>query len=134
MGLPNVACRIARRSPGMERSAMSDSAMPSQDGPARDYINFFAENIALDPGRYLLSVADSAAISLAASNFNDAYVAATNPATRNEQTIIQKDETRNSAEALVRLYSMQIKYNAGISTEDKNVLGIQQPNNSRTPR
>src|SRR5690606_31150641 len=41
---------------------------------------------------------------------------------------------RNSCEALIRLYCMQIKYNAGISTEDKAAIRISQPNPTRTRR
>ena len=30
---------------------MSEFSFPTQDGPARDYFNFFAANVALDPAR-----------------------------------------------------------------------------------
>ena len=41
--------------------------IPTQDGAARDYFNAYAAKVALDPGKYSLSSADSAAISAAAS-------------------------------------------------------------------
>jgi len=50
-----------------------------------------------------------------------------NPTTTGPLALTQKDETRNAAEALVRLYSIQIKYNQAISTELKQALGIRQP-------
>jgi hypothetical protein len=108
--------------------------VPSQDGTARDYFNAYAAKVALDPGKYFLSNADSAAISAAAGSYSAAYDAAVAPGEKSEIKTIAKDESRNSCEALVRLYSIQIKYNMGISTDDKAALGITQPNPSRTPR
>src|SRR5687768_9415202 len=113
---------------------MSDTGIPRQDALAVKYINTFANTIANDPAGYMLQVADAAALQLAASNLQSAFTAATTPATRNELSIAHKDEMRTSAEALVRLYGIQIKYNQGISTVDKEAIGISQPNPTRTPR
>src|SRR4051812_40849807 len=82
----------------------------------------------------MLHVADAAALQLVASNLQSAFTTATEPATRNELSIGHKDEMRTAAEALVRLYGIQIKYNQGVSTADKEAIGISQPNPSRTPR
>jgi hypothetical protein len=108
--------------------------IPRSDALARNYINDYATTVAADPAKYGLSSADSSAITLAAQTYSACYTLATTPATRTELTIIAKDEARNAAEALIRLYSIQIKYNAGISTEDKAAIGISQPNPSRTRR
>ncbi len=108
--------------------------IPRQDAQAVNYINIFATKVAMGPGVYMLSSADSAAISLAAANLQSAYTAAITPATRNKLTVSAKDEARNAAEALIRLYSIQIKYNAGITTQDKEAIGIAQPNPFRSQR
>lgn len=116
-----------------DRWVMAESfGIPSEDGAARTYFNHFASYVSANLGVYFLSAADGAALTLAAQNYNDAFVLAEAEPTRNKLTVIQKDETRNACEALVRLYSMQIKYNAGISTEDKAAIGISQPNPTRT--
>jgi hypothetical protein len=113
---------------------MSEFGIPAGDGPARDYFNDYATIVAADPAKYGLSTADSAAITAAAQAYSSCYTLATSAPTRTELTIIAKDEARNACEALIRLYSIQIKYNAGISTEDKAALRIAQPNTSRTSR
>ena len=113
---------------------MSENGIPRQDALAVNYINTFANTIAADPAAYMLQVADAAALQLAASNLQSVYTAATTPATRNELTIAHKDEMRTAAEALVRLYAIQIKYNQAISTADKEAIGVSQPNPSRSPR
>jgi hypothetical protein len=108
--------------------------VPTQDGAAKTYFNAYAAKVALDPGKYFLSNADSAAISAAAASYSAAYDAAVAPGEKSELKTIAKDESRNSCEALIRLYSIQIKYNMGISTDDKAALGISQPNPTRTSR
>ncbi|HEV2296747.1 MAG TPA: hypothetical protein VGR35_23095 [Tepidisphaeraceae bacterium] len=112
---------------------MSDTGIPAQDGPAREYMLTFANVIAFDPSVYQLQQVDSDAISAAVNAYSAAYTLAIEPATRTELTIIDKDETRNSAEQIVRLYAMQIKYNAGISTAAKAAIGVSQPNPERNP-
>lgn len=108
--------------------------IPVEDGAARDFFINVAAIISADPAKYLLQGTDADALMLAAQDYADAYTLATNKPTRNELSIIQKDEQRNSCEALFRLYLMQIKFNMAISTEDKSAVGVRQPNPSRTRR
>ena len=108
--------------------------IPSQDAAAVAYFNAYAERVALDPARYFLSSADSAAIGAAAASFAAAFAAIAEPANRTAAKTLVKDEARNACEALIRLYSIQIKYNMGISSEDKALLGVSQPNPARTSR
>ena len=112
---------------------MPEFSMPSQDGPAVVFMENFANVIAANSAVYQLSSLDAAAISAAVNAYSTAFTLAVNPPTRTELTIIAKDETRNSAEQIVRQYAMQIKYNAGISTEDKAAIGVSQPNADRNP-
>ncbi len=59
--------------------------------------------IAADPGAPFLSVANAAALSAVTQSYSDAYDLAVDPPTRKELSIIEKDETRNAAEAMARL-------------------------------
>ena len=112
---------------------MAEHSIPTQDGPAQVYMQNFADVIAANVGLYQLGAADSAAISAAAGAYSAALLLALNPPTRNELTIIAKDEARNAAEQIVRQYAMQIKFNAGIPTDAKAAIGVAQPNPTRTP-
>lgn len=107
--------------------------IPSQDEPAEQYMRQYAEIVAGNYASYFLSLADSAALTLATGNYTTAWNRYKNPITTGPLALTQKDETRNAAEALVRLYSIQIKFNQAISTELKQALGIRQPNPGRTP-
>lgn len=106
--------------------------IPSQDGPAEQYMRQFAQTVAGNYAAYFLSAADSAALTLATGNYTTAWNLYKDPTTTGPLVLTQKDETRNAAEALVRLYSMQIKYNQAIPTELKQAVGVRQPNPART--
>jgi hypothetical protein len=106
--------------------------VPAGDEEAEQYMRTFAENIAANYAAYAMSLADSQALSLAVGNFTTAWNRYKNPITTGPLALTQKNETRNAAEALVRLHSMQIKFNAGISTELKDAIGVRQPNPNRT--
>ena len=113
---------------------MSDSGIPRTDRAARDYMVATAATIASDPALYLLQAADAAALTLSATNYSNAFNLADAPATRTELTVQTKDEMRNAAEGIFRLYLVQIKYNAGISSAAKSAIGIEAPNPSRSQR
>jgi hypothetical protein len=113
---------------------MSEFGIPNADELAKAYFKRFAERLSEDPGAYFQSVADAAAITLASNNFSAALDVASDPLTRTSAKVLLKDEMRNACEALIRLYSIQIKYNQAISSEMKAYLGIAQPNSSRQQR
>ena len=114
-------------------SELIQYGIPAGDFEAEVYMRTFAETIAANYAAYAMSLADSQALSLATGNFTSAWTAYKTPTTTGPLALTLKNETRNAAEALVRLHSIQVKYNAGISTILKDAIGVRQPNNSRTP-
>ena len=107
--------------------------IPSRDAQARDFMIAFATLILADPGRYQLTQADAQAIMAAVQDFADALAVTASGPTRNAGTIAQKDIKRVNAEQILRQYATDIKYNAGVSVQDKVDLGIRPPNPARTP-
>ena len=85
---------------------MSDLSMPAQDWPARNYMVTFATVIATDPGVYQLGSSDSAAITGAVDAYASALTIATEPATRTELTIIEKDRAWNDEAARKQLLTV----------------------------
>lgn len=112
---------------------MAESFIPTQEGLALTFMQTFAAGIATSPATYQLSSIDSAAISAAVDLFAAKYAIALDPATRTSVSVAQKDDARNSAEALVRQYAINIKFNAGISDPAKIAIGVRPVNHSRTP-
>src|ERR1700742_513965 len=107
--------------------------IPSQDEAAERYMRLLAANVADNYAALFLSQADSDALTLATGNFTLAWNRYKDTATTGPVALTQKDETRNAAAALVRLYSMQTKYNQAIPPPWRALPGIGQPNPSRTP-
>jgi hypothetical protein len=113
-------------------SEMIQYGIPAGDFEAEAYMRTYAENIAANYAAYGMSLADSQALSLATGNFTTAWNRYINPNTTGPIALTQKSETRNAAEALVRLHSIQVKFNAGISTALKDAIGVRQPNPERS--
>jgi hypothetical protein len=93
----------------------------------------FAAGISASPASYMLSPVDATSISNSVAAYASALSTCTTPPTRNAGTINAKDVARASAEALCKQYAILIKYNAGISDQDKIDIGIRPINPSRDP-
>ena len=107
--------------------------IPNDDSQAVTFMVQFANTIASGYSVYMLTHADSVTISAAVAAFQAAYALSSDPPTRNAISVMNKDNTRTSAELIVRQYAALIKPNAGISDSDKLAIGISPVNPSRTP-
>src|SRR5215218_6187825 len=107
--------------------------IPSQDPQALIWMQAFASGLSANPALYMVTAPDAATVSSAVGAFAAALPIATNPATRTEVTVAQKDDTRTSAEQVCRQFAILIKYNAGISDPDKIAIGVRPVNTSREP-
>ncbi len=97
------------------------------------WLQTFTSGIASDAGKYFLSNADSANLSLQTAGYEAAYAVAKSAPTRTSITIAQKDEARVQVESLARTLAMQIKMNAGILDSDKLAIGVKPVNPNRSP-
>ena len=113
---------------------MATELCPRSDLEARNRMKQFAETISKNPCRYMLSEADSLAISAAVERYVVAFDRATNSLTRTSAAVISKDESRNAAEQICRLYASQIKVNAGICDADKQAIHVTPVNPNRSRR
>ena len=81
---------------------MSESYVPDQDGPARDWMNNLAQKLVATPAAYGVAMADAVAVQAATQAYDAAYVVAVDPATRPPVNVNLKDQARNAAEAICR--------------------------------
>jgi hypothetical protein len=114
--------------------AMPNPYIPRADAEFLSMAQSFAKGISDDPARYMLAPAQAESIQGAVDRFVAAFKVATNEATRNKGTVINKDDARHIAEQLIRQYAMLIKGNAGIDDSDKINIGVPPVNRSRTVR
>lgn len=110
---------------------MAEDYIPTSDANALLWLRAFADRIAEDPAIYQLTASDSANILTAVDEYQEALFVATSEFTRNEGTVNAKDTKKNAAVALCRQYAIQIKYNNGITDEQKIYIGVRPVNNSR---
>lgn len=112
---------------------MADDYIPSEDANALIWMQSFAGGITANPALYGLTAGDAAAIQGAVDAFATALPIAKTNSTRTPVTVNAKDTARNSAEAICRQFAVQIKYNDGISDEDKIAIGVRPVNPDREP-
>lgn len=112
---------------------MSDSYIPAQDAQALLWMQAFSGGISANPAMFGLTAADAAGISAAVASYQSALSTATTPTTRTPTTVEAKDAARNSAEQICRQFAILIKYNDGISDEDKIGIGVRPVNTDRDP-
>jgi hypothetical protein len=108
--------------------------MPRRESDLVTWMQVFAAGIAASPGRYQMSLPDSATIDSAVSAYAAAVAAANNPATRNVGTVDAKAAQRSNAAGVCGLFYGLIQRNAGISNESKLLIGVSPINTTRTPR
>lgn len=112
---------------------MPNAYIPATDAHALAWFKNFANRLTADPTRYGLVAADAASVQALVDAYEVAYGVVTDPAGRNPGTVAVKDEARAAAETLCRQYGLLIKYNAGITTQDKLDLGLRPVNLNRDP-
>lgn len=107
--------------------------IPHTDSGFRDWATTFAAGITANPALYMMTAAQAASIQQTVDDFNAAYLANVDPATRTKATVIAKDNARSVAQSLCRQYAILIKENAGIDDADKVNVGVRPVNPSRDP-
>lgn len=112
---------------------MAEGYIPSEDANALPWMQSFSGGITANPALYGLTTADATAIAAAVANFATALATATAPTTRTPVAVSAKDTARNSAEAMCRQFAIQIKYNDGVSDNDKIAIGVRPVNPNREP-
>lgn len=113
--------------------AQSTSYIPSTDSGFKDWLLNFSTLIFSDPSRYGLESSDATIIANLNTSYGDAYQVVQSPSSRTPSAVAQKDALKASAIASCRVYSMQIKSNAGVDNEDKIALGIHVNDTTPTP-
>ena len=112
---------------------MGSDWIPVSDAEALAFMQNFASQISAAPATWGLVAADATAIDNAVDPFASSYAVAVSPSTRTPVTINTKDQSRASAEAVVRSYAAQIRVNNGVSDSNKIAIGIRPVNHTRTP-
>ena len=112
---------------------MANNFIPDKDPQALIWMQAFSAGITANPALYLLTGPDALTIAGAVALFAAALAISSNPATRTEVTVAEKDDARTAAEAVCRQFAILIKYNAGISDPDKIAIGVRPVNTSREP-
>ena len=109
------------------------SPIPDKDSEAILWMEAFSGGISASPSTYQLSAPDATAIANAVLAFGNALSIASDPSTRTSGTVAAKDDARTAAEQICRQYAILIKYNSGISDQDKIDIGVKPVNNTREP-
>lgn len=112
---------------------MQTPYVPSRDGDFATWSENLATLIAATPTDYGLVAGDATIISAANTDFQAKYLLAVNVGTRTAATIADKDSSRTAATATYRPYCIQISLNMGVSDALKLAVGVNLPNNARTP-
>jgi hypothetical protein len=118
----------------LERRNMGRDYIPEADSGALDWMRVFSQGISSAPHSFQLAPADAETIRQAVDAFAAAMSVASSPSTRTKSSVQKKDEARNSAKSICRLYAKLIKFNAGISDSSKISIGVPPEKNSRTRR
>lgn len=109
------------------------SYIPARDADFDSWLLNFSTLLTAAPSTYGLTAPDAVVVAAAYSNWHPAYLLATDPATRTQPTVAQKDAERAAAEAVVRPYAQQISRNAAVTPENKSAIGVNLPNTSPVP-
>jgi hypothetical protein len=112
---------------------MAASYVPSKDQDLSVWALNFSTLISADPARYGLQPADATNIATVCNGYIAALTAAVDPVTRTQPAVAAKDAAREAMLGVVRSYAQQIRLNNGVSNDDKSALGLNLPNNTRSP-
>jgi hypothetical protein len=108
--------------------------IPRADAAFRTWAYNFCNGINANPSWYMMSPAEGAALMRAYNEFDAAFLAATNPATRTRGTVAAKDDAHSILESLCRSYAGIIRLNRGITDGDKLGIGVRPINTSHRRR
>ena len=111
---------------------MSSDYMPRGQRQALAWMRTFAVGIAANPGRYQCAPTDGIALQQAVDEYQQALRLAESDKTRTKSTVSLKDQTRNTAEQICRVYYANIKANAGVSDQAKLEIGVRPLNTGRS--
>jgi hypothetical protein len=112
---------------------MTASYIPSREQDLSAWALNFSTLITAAPYRYGLQPADAMTIAEVCNAYIAALNIASDPATRTEPSVAAKDAARVAMLMVVRQYAQQIRGHAGVSNGDKSALGLNLPNNTRSP-
>lgn len=112
---------------------MGASYIPTKEALLDDWLLNFKTLIAASPTSYSLSTSDATAITAAFTSWHAAYLAATNPTTRNKTTVVDKNVQKANVLAVVRSYAALIRPNHAVSDALKTGLGLHIADTSPTP-
>lgn len=112
---------------------MAAPYIPPKDSDFLAWITNFNTLITAAPATYGLVAADATAIDAVTDPYVTAQGVVDNPATKTVTTVATKNNTKQAALAVVRVYAQQIAHNAGVADADKLALGLNLPNTSPSP-
>jgi hypothetical protein len=112
---------------------MSTSYIPSRDSELDTWLLNFSSLIAGSPTTYGLVTGDATAITAAYAAWHAAYLAATNPSTRTQGSVMTKNEQKANVSGVVRGYAATIRCNRAVSDELKIGLGLHVRDAQPTP-
>src|SRR4051812_40899582 len=93
----------------------------------------FSAKITLTPVAYGLVAADATALATDVTSYETAYQAATNPTTKTEVTVEQKNFAKDALVARMRSYGRRISVNPAVTDAQKIGLGLNIRDTSPTP-
>jgi hypothetical protein len=100
--------------------------IPDSDTDFAHMARNFAQRVAEQPALYGIRDEDAQAIAQAVAGFRDAMARNYQRFTRSQQTVLQKDQTRATAERLIRRAAHVIRGNAELSAADKVLIGMRE--------
>lgn len=103
---------------------MTTPYIPPKDADFLAWLDNFDGLTSVNFAAYGLSGGQAATITTQRSNYDAAFAAATNPATRTPVTVATKDTTKATALATVRPLAQLIRNNPAVADADKVALGL----------
>jgi len=107
--------------------------LPQNDSGFDGFYFNFKTLIVTTPANYGLVAADGTALNADFTAWHAAYLAASNPSTRNTTTVATKNTQKGVSMSLVRGYAAQIRANRAVSEALKMGLGLHIPDTTPTP-
>jgi hypothetical protein len=110
--------------------------IPSQQALTVTWAENFNSLILASPSTYGLLPADAATINSYVTAFTTAYTQSNrgSPSTRTPAAITSTNNAQAAMLTIVRTYAQQIRNNQGVTSENKQALGLTVPSSSRTPQ
>lgn len=112
---------------------MTTPYIPAKDADFLAWLDNFDDLTAINFAAYGLTGGEAATITTQRTNYDAAFLAATNPATRTPVTVATKDTTKATALATVRPLAQKIRNNPAVSDPDRVALGLTVPDTSPSP-